>query len=132
LLLRWYLAALIILPLLWSPNAYGFAFTFYADKSTAAAIGDRAGREMVLLRPVLNVTTADQTQSTTTVEPANTSGFQQMPLPPVGEPQPKSSGTNYLNIAAIAAVVAIVAVVLFLRFRRRKSTSVAKHHVSST
>lgn len=55
-----------------------------------------------------------------------------MPLPPVSEPPPKSSVTNYLSIAAIIAAIALVAVVLFLRFRRKKSTSITNGNVGST
>jgi hypothetical protein len=122
LLFRWYLAAFIILPLLCSANAHTTAFSFYANRSKGAAADGEAGRESAIFQPLLNVTTANQTQSTTTGEPTNVSGFPQMPLPPVREPEPKSSSTNYLSIAVIAAAVALVAVVLFLRFRRKKST----------
>jgi hypothetical protein len=122
LLFRWWLTAFMILPLLCSPTAHTLVFTFYANRSAGVVAYGGAGREGAIFQPLLNVTTANQTQSTTTGEPANASGFPQMPLPPVGQPEPKSSSTNYLNIAAVAAVVILVAVVLFLRFRRKKST----------
>jgi hypothetical protein len=122
LLSRWCLAAFIILPLLCLLNAQSLALAFFADRSAGVVAGDGAGRERALFRPVLNVTTANQTQSTTTGQPANVSEFPQMPLPPVGEPEPKSSSTNYLNIVAVAASAALVAAVLVLWVKRKKST----------
>jgi uncharacterized protein HemX len=79
----------------------------------------KAELDKFLFQPKQNITSANQTQNTTTGESGNASGFPQMPLPPVSEP--KSSNTEYLSIAAIAAAIALGTVV-FLRFRRKKSS----------
>jgi hypothetical protein len=110
---------LIILALICSSNAHVLASSFHVNKGSWKIMAGKAELDKFLFQPKQNITSASQTQNTTTGESGNASGFPQMPLPPVSEP--KSPGTDYLSIAAIVAAVTLVAVVL-LRFRRKKSS----------
>jgi hypothetical protein len=130
-LFRWRLATILVLFLLYWPSTNGLVSPFHADVSSGAVMGDKSGRQSDLLQLVLNVTSTNQTQSTTTEEPPNASGFPQMPLPPVSEPQSQSSNMNYVQVTGIAAAVGLAAMLLFLRFRRKKRENPAKDKSTS-